>query len=337
MTSSFKSKDDRLTAVQGEVYSYEGATLKATTPLPGTNDKTVPTTEWVNNTLGIVPSPPTVLSAGGLNISYTSGTIINPLTGASVYIAGSNTPVAVGDNSTEYVWVRYLDEAVIATSTTPSNNQGYLLATVNTNNTGITGITGNTNAAGWAPINNPAFSGTVTVPSPPPTDNSNRAASTSWVRSQIQTTLVGSNFPTISINSAGNGISWSTGSVTIGGDLYQVLGGQYTFFPSTTGMISIYAVLVTTVTVVTVSLSPPTGPNVLLGTVSVNGGAVGQVDLPPILGFAPINSPTFMGTPHAPTPPLSSKSGVLATTEWVVDMIQTKMAVGFGGYVTYIP
>jgi len=337
MTSSFKSQADQVTAVQGEVYSYEGATIKATTPPTSTNDKRVATTQWVNTVLGIVPPPPAVMSAGGLNITYTSGTVMNPMTGAAIQVSGSTTPVAVGDTSTEYVWVRYLDEAVIASSTVPSNNQGCLLATITTNGTGVTGITHNTNAVGWAPINNPAFSGVVTVPTASLTDNSNVAASTSWVRAQIHSTLVGSSFPTLSITNAGNGVMWSSGTVTVGTASYPVVGGQYTFISTTTGTVSLYAVVVAGVVVVTVATTAPTGPNVLLGTISVSGGAVGQVTTPSVIGLAPITSPTFTGSPKAPTPPLSDRDKNIATTEWVVDMTRSKMVVGFGGYVTYVP
>lgn len=337
MTSSFKSQSDLVTALPGTIYSFEGATLKASTPPATAIDERVATTEWVNNLLGMTADPPTVMDAGGLNITYTGGVVVNPVTNSPMYIVGSVSPVAVGDRATEYIWVRYLDEAVIASSTLPNNNQGYLLATVITNGTGIVSIRNNTNAAGWAPINDPSFSGVVTVPSPALMDNSNKVPTTSWVRSIVQSTLVGSDFPTLSITNSGTGVSWSSGSVIVGGIQYPVLGGEYTFTTSTSGVMGIYAVIIASTTMVLVSLTAPTGPNTLLGTVSVAGGTVGQVNLPPTTGFAPIASPVFTGNPQAPTPSPNDNGNSIATTEWVIDVMTTRMGVGFGGYLTHVP
>jgi hypothetical protein len=335
--SSFKSQDDLLTAVPGERYSFIGATLRATTPHPASNSTTVATTQWVNTLLGVAPSPPVVLDAGGLNITYTSGTVINSLTNTVIHITGASLPLAVDASSTEYVWVRYLDEAVIATTVAPSNNQGYLIATITTNGGSVVSITANANVAGWAPINNPSFSGVVTVPTPALTDNSNKVPSTSWVRSLIQSTLVGSDFPTLSISSSGTGILWSSGSVTVEGMQYPVLGGQYNFTSSSNGVMKLYAVIIGGTTIVLVSALAPTTPHAFLGSVYVVEGAVVQVSLPSTNGFAPIDSPTFTGNPQAPAPSSNDRDNSIATTGWVVDVVTTKMGVGFGGYVTYLP
>jgi len=374
MTSSFKSGSDLLTAVPGQIYSFEGATLKVTTPPSSTSDKTVANTEWVKGLLGIVPSAPVILDGGGLNITYTSGTVTNPSTSTPIYVTGTTLPLAVGANSVEYIWVRYLDGAVVASTVSPNNNQGYLLSSVTTNSTNIVSISSNSNATGWAPIFSPSFAGVPTVPTPSLTDNSNKVPTTSWVRSVVQSTLAGSDFPTLSITNAGTGILWSDGTVTVSGAQYPVVSGQYTFTSSSNGILSIYAVVVGNATIVVVSSTAPTGPNALLGTVSVNAGSVGQVNLPTTTGFAPIASPVFTGNPQAPTPSIndSSKSipttewvntkgfapiaspvftgnpqaptplvndrdKSIPTTEWVVDMVTTKMVVGFGGYVTYVP
>lgn len=336
MTSSFKSQSDLLTALPGLIYSFEGATLKATSPDPTATNKQVATTEWVKGVLGIAPTPPTVLDAGGLNITYTTGTVINSITSTPIEVEGVTTPIAVGASSIEYVWVRYLDGAVIASSSAPSNNQGYLLATVTTNATEVVSITPNASTVGWAPIHSPSFSGTVTVPSPALMDNSNKAANTSWVRAVVHSTLLGSAFPTLSITNTGDGVIWSSGEVMVAGTVYPVLGGQYTFTSDTNGMVHVYAVVVTTSTIVVVTPTSPSTANVLLGSISVSGGKVGQVSLPPTSGFAPLVSPTFTGNPQAPTPGTNDRDNSIATTGWVIDTVTTKMVVGFGGYVTYL-
>ena len=336
MTSSFKSQVDLLTALPNLTYSFEGATLRATSPPVGAIDTRVATTEWVSRLLGSSPTPPVVLAASGLNITYSSGTLVNPLTNAPIYITGTSTPLAVGASSIEYIWVRYLDSAVVASGNTPNNNLGTLLATVTTNATSIVSIITNTNAVGWAPINSPSFSGVVTAPTPPLGDNSTKVPTTSWVRSIVQSTLVGSDFPTLSITSTGTGVQWSGGSVSLVGTEYAIIGGQYTFSTSTSGVMSVYALVVGGTTTVVVSGTAPTSPNVLLGTVSVSSGVIGQVTLPSTVGFAPIASPTFTGNPQAPTPAPNDRDSSIATTGWVVDMVATKMVVGFGGYVRYI-
>jgi hypothetical protein len=336
MTSSFKSQADLLTALPNLTYSFEGATLKATSPPVGAIDTRVATTEWVSTLLGSSPTPPVVLAASGLNITYSSGTLVNPLTNAPIYITGTSTPLAVGASSIEYIWVRYLDSAVVASGNTPNNNLGILLATVTTNATSVVTITPNTNAVGWAPINSPSFSGVVTVPTPPLGDNSTKVPTTSWVRSIVQSTLVGSNFPTLSITNTGNAVQWSNGTVTVTGIQYEVISGQYTFTTNTTGVMSVYAVVVGGTTTVVVSSVVPTSPNALLGTVSVSSGVIEQVSLPNVSGFATTTSPVFTGNPQAPTPAIGDLSNSIATTEWVRDMVPAKMVVGFGGYVTYV-
>ena len=347
MTSSFISQGDSLTAVPGAIYSFEGATLKAQTQPSTSNSKDVATTEWVKALLGVTPSVPTVVDAGGLNVNYTSGTVTNPFTGTPIYITGSVIWLAVGASTVEYIWVRYLDGAVVASSVIPSNNLGYLLATVTTNATSIVSISSNSSATGWAPINSPSFVGTVTAPNPHVADNSNVVPTTSWVRNVVQSTLLGSNSPILSIGTSGTSVQWSGGVVSIGGVQYPVIAGQYTFTSTSDplswtqsatsqGVYSVYAVLVGGITTVVVSANAPSSPNVLMGTVSVSGGVVGQVSLPSTTGFAPIDSPTFTGTPTVPSPPLGDDSARIATTEWVLDVVPTRMATGFGGVIKYI-
>jgi hypothetical protein len=109
------------------------------------------------------------------------------------------------------------------------------------------------------------------------------------------------------------------------------------FTITTSGVMGIYAVVIAGTTMVLVSAVAPTGPNALLGTVSVASGTVGQVNLPPTTGFAPIASPVFSGNPQAPTPGLNDRANSIATTGWVIDAMSARMGVGFGGYLTYLP
>ena len=322
--TSFQSQADLLTAVPGLTYSFEGAVLKAQTLPTIANNTEVATTEWVKLVLGVSPSLPVVMDGGGLLVTYTSGTVTNPYTTMPIQVTGSVIGLAVGASTVEYIWVRYLDGAVVASSVIPPNNLGYLLATVTTNATNIISIVSNSSLTGWAPINSPSFVGIVTAPHPPIAENSNVVPTTSWVRSMVQTALVGSDHPTISISNSGTSVQWTEGVVNIGGTQYPVIAGQYSFTPTSQGVYSIYAMLVGSITTVVVSATAPTTLNTLLGSVSVRDGAVGQVNMPSTTGFAPINSPIFTGDPTAPNPALTDNDNSLATTKWVNDVILSK-------------
>ena len=135
---------------------------RAPHPPVGDNDNSIPTTKWVNDAIvGFMSGGtslvglPQVVDKGGLKINVTTGTVPKP--GANpCAISPMPTDLAVNASSTEYIWVRYSDCQVVASTSMPNTTLGRLLATVVTsatdiisitqatvNNTGNTWLTGN--------------------------------------------------------------------------------------------------------------------------------------------------------------------------------------------------
>lgn len=117
-------------------------------PLLDDDDNSIPTTAWVRDTVEafICPPPPTnrprVVDGGGLNINVTAGEIVSP--GAAVadcMIAPLPNPLAVNASSTEYIWVRYIDCKVVASTFKPADGHGDVIGIVVSNQDDIVSIT----------------------------------------------------------------------------------------------------------------------------------------------------------------------------------------------------
>lgn len=117
-------------------------------PMPDDDDNSIPTTAWVRNTVEstVCPPPPTnrprVVDGGGLNINVTAGLIVSP--GAAVpdcQITPLPNPLAVNANSTEYIWVRYIDCKVVASTFRPADGHGDIIGIVVSNQDDIVSIT----------------------------------------------------------------------------------------------------------------------------------------------------------------------------------------------------
>lgn len=117
-------------------------------PMPQDDDNSIATTGWVNDAVEafVCPPPPTnrpiVVDAGGLNINVTAGEIVSP--GASVpdcLINPLPNPVAVNAGQTEYIWVRYVDCKVVASTIRPSILLGDVIGIVVSDTDDIVSIT----------------------------------------------------------------------------------------------------------------------------------------------------------------------------------------------------
>lgn len=120
---------------------------RAPHPPVGDNDNSIPTTKWVNDSIvGFMSGGtslaglPQVVDKGGLKINVTIGTVPKP-GGNPCSISPMPTDLAVNASSTEYIWVRYSDCQVVASTTMPNSVLGRLLATVITSPTDIISIT----------------------------------------------------------------------------------------------------------------------------------------------------------------------------------------------------
>lgn len=120
------------------------------TPLPPENsdNNTIPNTAWVQDRLyDLIHKPcdaesttrPSVINKAGLLINITPGYIDNP-SGTTITVNSLDEDLALVDNTQEYVYVRYSDSNVVASTTIPSTNIGKVIARVITQNGSITGI-----------------------------------------------------------------------------------------------------------------------------------------------------------------------------------------------------
>lgn len=120
---------------------------RAPHPPVGDNDNSIPTTKWVNDAIvgflsngTTINGLPQVIDKGGLKVNVTSGTVPKPGS-TPCAISPLPTDLAVNGSSTEYIWVRYVDCQVVASTTSPNTSLGRLLATVVTSPTDIISIT----------------------------------------------------------------------------------------------------------------------------------------------------------------------------------------------------
>lgn len=96
-------------------------------------------TEFIFNPIGTNVYP-YVYVTSGLNINVTPGSVTKPDNSICTITTLTND-IAIDNNSTIYIWVRYSDCKVIATTTLPTSSQGFLLSTAITNATSITNLT----------------------------------------------------------------------------------------------------------------------------------------------------------------------------------------------------
>jgi hypothetical protein len=115
------------------------------TPPAGDCSNALATTEFIcevvqallnNEMLG---NQPQVVDAGGLNVNVTEGDVTKP-NGEICSITPLIAPVGVNPNSLEYIYVRYVDCAVVASTTAPGANVGLVLGTAQTDDTNIINI-----------------------------------------------------------------------------------------------------------------------------------------------------------------------------------------------------
>lgn len=131
---------------------------RAVHPPVGDNDNSIATTKWTNDAIlnflsngTTLAGLPQVVDKGGLKVNVTSGTVPKPGSNPCA-ISPLPTDLAVNGSSTEYIWVRYSDCQVVASTKMTNPDLGRLLATVVTSATqiiSITQATTNTGGESW--------------------------------------------------------------------------------------------------------------------------------------------------------------------------------------------
>ena len=183
----------------------------------------------------------------------------------------------------------------------------------------VTSVLGNTGAVtlselvtgGVAPISSPTFSGTPTAPTPIESDNSTKIATTAFVQTAIGDISGGT------VTS----VLGNTGAVTLSelvtGGVAPISSPIFSGTPTApTPIESDNSTKIATTAFVQTAIGDISG-----GTVTSVLGNTGVVTLSELVtgGVAPISSPTFSGTPTAPTPNNADNSTKLATTAFVTN------------------
>jgi hypothetical protein len=223
---------------------------------PTNNNSTgLATTEYVDRAITALGGISSVAAGTGIGVSYSSGVYTVSVTGSYASTSYVDTAIANLVNSAPGT-MDTLGE--IATLLAADESTASALATT---------VAGKVAKAG------DTMTGDLHLSVPGSSDNTDKATSTSWVRTYVTSLGFGTGSGTITNVTAGTGLSGggSSGSVTISADTTVLATHSYV-----TGLG--YA-----------TLASPT----FTGTVTIPAGAT-------ISGFAPLASPTFTGTVTIP-------------------------------------
>lgn len=324
---SFNGRTGAVTLVTADVTGAGGApisgptftgTVRAPTPAPATNDTTVATTAYVTAALSA--------SVAGV-ASFNSRTGAVTLLNADISAAGgaliaspafTGTPAAptapTNTNTTQLATTAFV-MAQIAAST------GAGVTSFNTRTGVVTLVLADVTGAGGAPIVSPAFTGTPTAPTAVGTSNDTTIATTAFVKAAIA--------------SAGGVTSFNsrTGAVTLASGDISAAGGALVASPAFSGTPTAPTAVPgdsSTQLATTAFVSAA----ITAGAVASFNGRNGAVTLNSAdvtgAGGALLASPSFTGTPLAPTQAPGTNNTTLATTAFV------QAAVSAAGGVTSV-
>jgi len=214
--ASFPSRDtDPYKAVASQTYQFQTAKVEADHPPQTDVSNQVATTGWVQSLISGTTLAPSVSKYSALQIQVSPGTITT-LTNGICTLANTSEPLGV-DRSysdeflhSEYVWIRFNDCGLVVTEDPPLNDEGSLLAVVETNTTMIENIVNITKPLNWLPSVDPYLDGTPRGKSPPLNYEEDNVVNTGWLRSQ----LLGYHAPILKMDNL-NTISWTEGILYI--------------------------------------------------------------------------------------------------------------------------
>lgn len=288
----------------------------APTAAQGTNTDQIATTAFVQENVPVASVFGRIGAVAATGGDYT----VDQVTGA----APLNNPVFTGtpeaptpasnDNSTKVATTAYVKAQSYLTTgpvTSVFTRTGAILA--QTGDYSVDQITG------AAPLASPAFTGTPTAPSPALNDNSTKLATTSYVKNQNYITTA--SFPVTKVFDRTGVIDAQAGDY----DYTKVTGAAPLASPAFTGVPTAPTATLSdnSTTVATTAFVKGQGYQTTIPVTSVFGrtGAIvkagGDYAVGDVTGAAPLASPTFTGTPAAPTATLSDNSTKIATTAFV--------------------
>lgn len=292
------------------------------------NDPTDPqhaaTKDYVDNLIGSGSSVISVFGRSGIVTAQTGDYSVSQITGAAPLVSPTftGTPTAptpaLGDDSTVIPtthWVR--QQGYISSSLVTSVFSRTGAVTAQSGDYTVSQITG------AAPLASPIFTGTPAAPTPTSTDNSTKIATTAYVKSQGYITSA----PVTSVFTRTGAVTAQTGDYTVS----QITGAAPLSSPTFTGTPAAPTAAVDTnttqlaTTAFVLGQATSTTP-VMDGTAAVGTStryARGDHTHPTDTSRAPLASPTFTGTPTAPTATAGTNTTQLATTAFVHSAVAT--------------
>lgn len=306
--TSFNTRTGAVTLVTADITGAGGApiaspaltgTVTAPTPLAADNSTAVATTAFVKTAIAAITGVTSFNGRSGAvtlqanDVSAVGGALIASPTFTGVPAA----PTAVaGTNTTQLATCAFVQAQIAASAAG--------VASFNSRTGVVTLTTADVTGAGGAPIASPVLTGTPAAPTPATADSSTTLATTAFVKNAIAATPLVASF---------NGRS---GAVTLISADVSAAGGALIASPSFTGTPA-----APTATAGTNTTQLATCAFVLANALTSFNGRTGAITLSSAdltgAGGALLASPTFTGTPNAPTPTAGTNNTTLATTAFV--------------------
>jgi hypothetical protein len=293
--SSFNTRTGAVTLTVGDV---TGTGVLTDTPLAGV--PTAPTPAPANNTTQLATTAFVHAAIAALPPAGVSS--FNSRTGA-VTLQASDVSAVGGAlvASPTFTGTPTAPTAAIGTNSAQLATCAFVMAEIGSLN--------------FAPLASPAFTGTPTAPTAVPATNNTQLATTAFVMAAVSAVTAGVS----SFNTRTGAVTLIASDVTATGVFTNTaLAGTPTAPTATAGTSTTQ--LATTAFVTQAIAAAPIGVssfNSRTGAITLLGADVSAA------GGALLASPTFTGTPAAPTPTAASNDTSLATTAWVTSKLAT--------------
>jgi hypothetical protein len=291
-------------------------TPSAPTPAPGNNTGQLATTAFVTAAV-------TASTTGVSSFNTRTGAVV--LTGADIASAGG-APLA----NPVFTGVPTAPTATVGTDNTQIATTAFVINQVAASVSGVASFNGRTGAVtlsladvtavGGAPIAAPSFSGIPLAPTATAGTSTQQIATTAFVGGALANAVTSFNTRTGPVVLQANDVS-AVGGALLASPTFTGLPLAPTAAPSTN------TTQIATTAFVTAALA------VAGGVTSFNGrGGVVTLTTADVTGAggAPLASPTFTGTPAAPTPAPGNNSTALATTAFITAAIAAAV-ISFNG------
>jgi hypothetical protein len=283
----------------------------APTAAPAVNTTQIATTAYVTAAIAAVGAGVTSFNGrnGAVNLQANDLSAVGgALLSSPAFTGVPSAPTAApGTSTTQLATTAFVQAAMTSVAGVSS---------FNTRTGAVTLTTADVTSAGGAPINNAGLTGTPTAPTVATTDSSTSIATTAFVKNALSGASLVTSFNT------------RTGAITLQGSDVSAAGGALLNSPTFTGTPS--GPTATAGTSTTQFATTAFVAAALVNSVSSFNGRNGAVTLTSTdltnAGGALLASPTFTGTPNAPTPTAGTNNTQIATTAFVQSSVSSAVA-----------